>query len=85
MKRPGDGADQQDGRRQDQAEGHQARRQPALPAQPGRHPGHRRPRVPGLGRGRTDRQHRLGVWVAALGVTVLLRPATRLAAAGLRS
>ena len=37
-----------------------ARRQRDLPAQPGRHPRHRRSRLPGLGPRRPARQHRLG-------------------------
>ena len=37
-----------------------ARRERAVPDQPGRHPGHRRARLPGLGPRRLHRQHRLG-------------------------
>jgi Domain of unknown function (DUF4386) len=55
---------------------HWARRQRAVPTQPGRHPGHRGPRVPGLGPGRPDRQNPAGEsgWPPS-GVTILLRPA----------
>ncbi len=56
------------------ARDHRSRRQCRLPAQPGRHPGDRRTRLPGLGPRRAARQYRLGTWVAAVGVTVLLRP-----------